>query len=287
MNIAFIGLGIMGGGMAANLVRAGHVLSVWNRTVEKAAPLVALGAKVASSPVEAVRGAEVVFTMLSTPEAVEEIALGEDGFLPAVRAGAVWVDSSTVGPAFSRRIAAEAQKRGVRFVDAPVTGSKDAAQQGTLRFLVGASQADLEEIRPLLERMGTTIVHAGETGMGSSIKLVFNLITAQSMLAYAEGLALGEALGLSREWLLDLTLGSPQVPPLLSLKRAKMETGQYDADFSLKLMQKDLHLAALAGYEAGIAMPQTSLAKEIYRLAMRAGLAEEDFSAVVKFIAGQ
>jgi 3-hydroxyisobutyrate dehydrogenase/glyoxylate/succinic semialdehyde reductase len=187
---------------------------------------------------------------------------------------------------FSRRIAAEAQKRGVRFVDAPVTGSKDAAQQGTLRFLVGASQADLEEIRPLLERMGTTIVHAGETGMGSSIKLVFNLITAQSMLAYAEGLALGEALGLSREWLLDLTLGSPQVPPLLSLKRAKMETGQYDADFSLKLMQKDLHLAALAGYEAGIAMPQTSLAKEIYRLAMRAGLAEEDFSAVVKFIAG-
>jgi len=286
MNIAFIGLGIMGGGMAANLVRAGHVLSVWNRTVEKAAPLVALGAKVASSPVEAVRGAEVVFTMLSTPEAVEEIALGEDGFLPAVRAGAVWVDSSTVGPAFSRRIAAEAQKRGVRFVDAPVTGSKDAAQQGTLRFLVGASQADLEEIRPLLERMGTTIVHAGETGMGSSIKLVFNLITAQSMLAYAEGLALGEALGLSREWLLDLTLGSPQVPPLLSLKRAKMETGQYDADFSLKLMQKDLHLAALAGYEAGIAMPQTSLAKEIYRLAMRAGLAEEDFSAVVKFIAG-
>ena len=183
-------------------------------------------------------------------------------------------------------MAAEAARRGVRFVDAPVTGSKDAAQKGQLRFLVGASAANLEEIRPLLERMGATIVHAGEQGMGSSIKLVFNLIVGQAMLAYAEGLALGQALGFPREKLLELTLGSPQVPPLHSLTRAKMESDQYEADFPLQWMQKDLHLASLTGYELGIAMPQTSLAKEIFRLAMRAGLGEEDFSAIVRFIAG-
>jgi 3-hydroxyisobutyrate dehydrogenase-like beta-hydroxyacid dehydrogenase len=287
MKIAFLGLGIMGGGMAANLLRAGHSLAVWNRTVEKAAPLAELGARIAASPAGAVSGAQVVITMLSTPEAVEATALGENGFLPAMQPGALWMDSSTVGPSFSRRMAKEASARGVRFVDAPVTGSKDAAADGRLRFLVGASPSQLEEIRPLLEKMGNIIVHAGEMGMGSSIKLVFNLIVAQSMLAYAEGLALGQALGFSREKLLELTLGSPQVPPLLSLKRARMENDEYgDADFPLQWMQKDLHLSSLTGYEAGVPMPQTNAAKEVFRLAMCAGLGEEDFSAIVRFIAG-
>ncbi len=284
MQIAFLGLGIMGGGMAANLLRAGHTLCVWNRSAEKAAPLAELGATVAQTPAEAVNGADVVITMLSTPAVVEETALGENGFLSAMRPMALWVDSSTVDPAFSRRMAAAAAQHQVRFVDAPVTGSKDAAQKAQLRFLVGASAADLEEIHPLLERMGATIIHAGEQGMGSSIKLVFNLMVGQAMLAYAEGLALGEALGFTRERLLELTLGSPQVPPLMSLKRAKMESDQYDADFPLQWMQKDLHLAALTAYEVGAGIPSGNLAKEIYRLAVRAGMGEDDFTAVYAFL---
>lgn len=286
MRIAFLGLGIMGGGMAANLVRAGHSLTVWNRSAEKAAPLADLGAKVASSLAEAVAGAEVAFTMLSTPAVIEETALGKDGFLASLPKGSLWVDCSTVDPAFSRRMAEAAARQGVRFVDAPVTGSKEAAAKGQLRFLVGASPVDLEEIRPLLERMGALIIHAGEQGMGASIKLVFNLITGQAMLAYAEGLALGEALGFTRERLLELTLGTPQVPPLFSMKKAKIESDEYDADFPLQWMQKDLHLAALTGYENDVPMPQTSLAKEIFRLAMHDGLADQDFSAIVRFIAG-
>ncbi len=286
MQIAFIGLGIMGSGMAANLIRAGHSLTVWNRSAEKSAPLAEMGAAVAKNPLEAAAGVEIVITMLSTPAVVEETALGNGGFLPGMGKGALWIDSSTVDPAFSRRMAAEAFRHAVRFVDAPVTGSKDAALKGQLRFLVGASSSDLEQIRPLLERMGSTIVHAGDQGMGSSIKLVFNLIVGQAMLAYAEGLALGEALGFSRERLLELTLGSPQIPPLISLKREKMESDLYDADFPLQWMQKDLHLAALAGYENDVPMPQTSLAKEIFRLAMHDGLADQDFSAIVRFIAG-
>jgi len=288
--IAFLGLGIMGSRMAANLLRAGYGLAAWNRTPGKAGGLAELGGFIADSPVECVTaggGADVVITMLSTPEVVEEIALGEQGFLPELRAGSLWIDSSTVDPVFSRRMAASAAARGVRFIDAPVTGSKEAAEKGQLRFLVGAALGDLAEARPLFERMGAAVVHAGEQGMGASIKLVFNLMAAQAMLAYAEGLALGEALGFSREKLLELTIGSPQVAPLMGTKREKIASRQYDADFPMRWMQKDLHLAAQTGYEQGVALPQTNTAKEVYRLAMRAGLAESDFSAVVKFLTGE
>ncbi len=284
MNIAFLGLGIMGSRMAANLLRAGYSLVVWNRTPERAAPLAALGARVAASPAEAVPGAQVVFTMLATPEVVEATALGPEGFLPAMDRGALWVDSSTTHPAFARRMAAAACERGIRFMDAPVTGSKLPAEQGQLRFLVGANPADLEEVRPLLEKMGNTIIHVGEPGMGASLKIVFNLMVGQAMLAFAEGLALGEVLGISRERLLDLSLGGPLVAPLLSTKRGKIESGDFEADFPLQWLRKDLHLAALTAYELGVAMPQTNAAKEVYQLAVQAGLGEQDFSAIYAFL---
>ena len=134
MQIAFLGLGIMGSRMAANLLKAGHPLTVWNRSAEKAEALRPLGAQAAASPAEAVRGADVVFTMLSTPAAVEAVALGEGGFLPAMQSGALWVDCSTVDPDFSRRMAAEAAGRGLRFMDAPVAGSKAPAEAGSCAF---------------------------------------------------------------------------------------------------------------------------------------------------------
>jgi 3-hydroxyisobutyrate dehydrogenase/glyoxylate/succinic semialdehyde reductase len=287
VQIAFLGLGIMGSRMAANLLKAGHNVAVWNRSVGKAGQLASLGAFAAATPADAVQagqGAEVVITMLSTPAVVEKAALGPDGFLPAMQPDTLWIDSSTVDPFFSRRMASAAEQRGVRFIDAPVTGSKEAAEKGGLRFLVGANTTDLDQAMPLLEKMGTAVVHAGERGMGSSIKLVMNLMAAQAMLAYAEGLALGEALGFTRAQMLELTMGMPHVAPLVSTKRTKIETNTYDADFPLKWMQKDLQLASQMGYEMGLAMPQTNIAKEVYRMAMRAGLAEADFAAVVQFL---
>ena len=284
MNAAFLGLGIMGSRMAANLLRAGHTLSVWNRTPARSAALESLGARIASTPAEAVRGVEVAFTMLSTPEVVETTALGQDGFLAALPTGALWVDSSTTDPAFARRMAALANERGVRFMDAPVTGSKIPAEQGQLRFLVGASPADLEQVRPLLEKMGNTIVHVGDPGMGASLKLVFNLMVGQAMLAFAEGMALGEALGIPQQRLLDISLGGPLVPPLLSTKRSKIESGDYEADFPMQWLRKDLHLAALTAYQNGVSLPQTNTAKEIYQLAVQAGLGEQDFSAIYEFL---
>lgn len=284
MEIAFLGLGIMGSRMAANLVRAGYSLTVWNRSRDKTTALTALGAQRAETPAEAARDKDIVITMLSEPRAVEPVALGAQGFLDAMQSGALWMDASTVNPSFSHRMAAEAEKRGVRFLDAPVAGSKDPAEKGQLLFLVGGKEADLEQARPLMDVMGRAVIHAGDTGMGAALKMVFNMLLAQAMLSFAEGLVLGEALGLPREHLLDILGSSAVVAPVAAGKRAKIEAGDYRADFPLQWMQKDLELVSLTAYEQGLALPSANVAKAIYMLAARYGLAEQDFSAIYPFL---
>jgi len=174
MRIGFIGLGIMGSRMAANLQKHGHSLVVFNRTREKAEPLVAEGAKWADSAAALALQVEVIITMLAHPDAVEEAALGEDGFLRYPQPGQIWVDCSTVNPSFSRKMAAEAKARNVKFLDAPVTGSKGQAELAKLTFWVGGEPSDLEASRPLLECMGNRIIHCGGPGTGASLKMVMN-----------------------------------------------------------------------------------------------------------------
>jgi 3-hydroxyisobutyrate dehydrogenase/glyoxylate/succinic semialdehyde reductase len=228
---------------------------------------------------------EIVFTMLAHPDAVEEAALGENGFLTHLAPGRLWVDCSTVNPSFSRKMAAQARARGIRFVGAPVTGSKDAAAQGKLVFWVGSESADLEACRSLLELMGNRIVHAGGQGMGAALKMVMNQLLGTVMAAFAEGLVLGQSLGLSRDVLFEALLNGPAAAPLLASKRKRIEGGDYeDADFPLQWLQKDLHLASVSAYETGAAMPLTNVAKEIYRLAIREGDGEKDFSAICDFL---
>jgi glyoxylate/succinic semialdehyde reductase len=284
MAIGFIGLGIMGSGMAANLQRAGHPLVVYNRTRSKADSLVANGAVWAGTPAAVGRQSNILFTMLARPEAVLETALGPDGFLGALPAGALWVDCSTVNPSFSRRMAAAAKELGMRLVDAPVTGSKPAAQAGELVFMVGGEPADVEECRPYLDLMGKRMVHVGAQGMGASLKIVFNLLVAEAMLSFSEAIALGRSLGIPRETLHDFLIGSPAVPPLIGIKRPKFESGNYEADFPLQLMWKDLHLAALTAYEQGVSLPGGNTAKEIYAMAAKSGLSEQDFAALYRFM---
>ena len=284
MAVGFIGLGIMGGGMAANLLRAGHPLVVHNRTRSKADQLVADGAVWADTPAEVGRQSSVLFTMLARPEAVLETALGPDGFLDQLPAGALWVDCSTVNPSFSRRMAAEARERGVRLVDAPVTGSKGAAQAGELVFMVGGDPADLEGARPYLDVMGKRTVHVGAQGMGAALKIVFNMLVAQAMLSFSEAISLGRSLGLSRDTMHDFLIGTLPVAPLIAFKRPKIESGNYEADFPLQLMWKDLHLAALTAYEQGVPLPAANAAKEVYAAAARSGLSDQDMSAIYRFI---
>ena len=284
MKIGFIGLGIMGSRMAANLQKHGDTLVVFNRTGAKAKPLLDKGASFAESPAKLAEQADVLFTMLAHPDAVEQAALGANGFLNHLRSNALWVDCSSVNPSFSKKMAAEAARSEVHFVDAPVTGSALPAAEAKLVFWVGADRADLETIRPLLLCMGNKFVHAGGHGTGTSMKMVVNLLLGTGMAAFAEAMALGEGLGISRKMLFDSLLGMPAVAPFLASKREKIESENYEAEFPLRWMQKDMHLATVSAYESGVAMPLTNVAKEIYQLAMRDGRDTEDFSAVYEYL---
>ena len=286
MKIGFIGLGIMGSRMAANLQKHDYSLVMFNRTRVKAEPLLGPCGTFSDSPAKLAQQVDVLFTMLAHSDAVEQVALGANGFLNHLRPNALWVDCSSVNPSFSRKMAAEAARRQIRFVDAPVTGSAPVAAEAKLIFWVGAKEVDLEAIRSLLLCMGNKIVHAGGHGMGTSMKMVINLLLGNAMAAFAEAMALGKGLGLSQKVLFDSLLGSPTVAPFLALKREKIEGGNYEAEFPLQWMQKDLHLASVSAYESGVALAVTNVTKEIYRLAMRGGHKTNDFSAIYEFAMG-
>jgi 3-hydroxyisobutyrate dehydrogenase/glyoxylate/succinic semialdehyde reductase len=286
MKIGFIGLGIMGSRMAANLQKQGHSLVVFNRTRAKAKQLLGPCGTFSDSPAKLAEQVEVLFTMLAHPDAVEQAALGTDGFLNHLGQNTLWVDCSSVNPSFSKKMAAAAAARQVHFVDAPVTGSAGPAAEATLVFWVGADAADLERIRPLLLCMGNKIVHAGGHGMGSSMKMVVNLLLGTGMAAFAEAMALGQGLGLLPKMLFDSLLDTPAVAPFLALKREKIESGNYEPEFPLRWTQKDMHLASVSAYETGVALPITNVTKEIYRLAMRDGHGTKDFSAIYEFAMG-
>jgi glyoxylate/succinic semialdehyde reductase len=286
MKIGFIGLGIMGSRMAADLQKHGHSLVVFNRTRAKAEPLLGPCGTFSDSPAKVADQVDVLFTMLAHPDAVGRAALGENGFLDHLKPNTLWVDCSSVNPSFSKKMAAAAAARKIRFVDAPVTGSAVPAAEAKLIFWVGADPVDLEKIRPLLLCMGNKIVHTGGHGAGVSMKMVVNLLMGNAMAAFAEAMALGEGLGLSRKVLFDSLLDTPAVAPFLKSKRAKIEKRNYQAEFPLRWMQKDMHLATVSAYESGVAMPLTNVAKEIYRLAMRGGQETKDFSAIYEFAMG-
>jgi 3-hydroxyisobutyrate dehydrogenase-like beta-hydroxyacid dehydrogenase len=284
MKVGFIGLGIMGSRMAANLQKGGHELVVFNRSAEKAASLIKEGARWADTPAAVAEQVEVLFTMLAHPEAVKEMAFGDDGFLGHLRPNALWVDCSTVNPSFSRQMAEEARSRGLRFLDAPVTGTKGPAARGELVFWVGGPEADVQACRPLFDIMGRKVVHGGGYGMGTSLKMVVNLLLAEAMVAFSEGMALGQSLGISQATLFEALLGGPVVAPAVANKRGNIERGEYEADFPLRWMQKDLHLVAVTAQEQGVALPMANVAKEIYRLAIRQGLGDQDYSAIYEFL---
>ncbi len=285
MKIGFIGLGIMGSRMAANLQKKGHELVVYNRTKQKAGPLIAAGAVWAPTPADVAKQVAVLITMLAKPDAVAETALiGKYGFLNHLASNSLWIDCSTVNPSFSKLLASEAKQRKVRFLDAPVTGSRGPAEQGQLLFFVGGKKADMEEARPLLEAMGRAVHHIGGHGMGTSMKMVGNLILAQAMVAFSEAIVLGESLGIPKDLLFNTLLSSPVAAPFLSMKREKLESGNFETEFPLQWMHKDTQLVAETAYEAGVAIPVTNAVKEMYALAVRKGLGEQDFSAVYKLL---
>ncbi|MEM8862217.1 MAG: NAD(P)-dependent oxidoreductase [Chloroflexota bacterium] len=287
MKIGFIGLGIMGGRMAANLLKNGADLTIYNRTKAKASGLLEEGAKWAED-LSNMSEMDIVFTMLAHPEAVTEMAIGANGFLNHLRPGKIWVDCSTVNPSFSRMMADEAAARNIKFIDAPVAGTKPQAQNGELVFITGGNAEDIETCRPFFEMMGSRVAHMGENGKGASLKVVVNLMLAQTMAAFAESVALGESLGISQEVLFNTLMGGPVVPPFVASKRDMMTNNVYeDPQFPLRWMQKDVQMAAVSAYETGISMPIANVTKEIYQMATQAGFGDQDFSAIYSFLKGK
>ena len=274
----------MGSRMAANLLKNKVEITVYNRSEAPRKELEAKGAKVADSFTSAVEGADIVFTMLSTPEVVEEIMFGEKGCLASMKEDALWVDCSTVDPAFSKQSEQEASKRNVRFADAPVAGTKKPAEEGSLVFFVGANKRDFKEIEILLPFMGSKIIHVGETGKGTSLKMLVNAMLAESMLVFSETLLLGEKMGLSKDFLLDTLPNLPVIAPFTKAKAEIIRNQNFDAHFPLEWMEKDLRLILKTAQESGHEIPLANLTKELFGEANDSGLGRSDFAAIYKFL---
>ncbi len=287
MKIGFIGMGIMGSRMAMNLLTEGYDLTISNRTKEKAQTLLDKGAKWADSPAELVSSVDLLFTMLSTPAAVEAVASGSKGFLQNISQGAVWVNCSTVDPDFTMQMAGLAEEKSVSYLDAPVAGTKGPAESGDLVFLVGGSEGDVSKCQPYFDCMGKKTVHLGEAGKGSAMKMLFNLMLGCTMAAYSETLVLGEALGFSKDDIGKVLLDAPVTAPFVKMKHPLIAANDFEEHFPLCWMRKDLHLAADAAYKSGIALPALNSIKEIYGLAEKQGLGRKDFAAIYQFLADE
>ena len=264
MKITFIGLGIMGSRMAANLLKNGVSLTVFNRSIPPMEALQKAGAKSAATIQEAVANADIVFSMLSTPEVVKEYFLEEGGTLSKMKKNAIWVDCSTVNPSFSLLAKEHADKQGVRFIDAPVAGTKPQAENAELVFFIGAEKELLEEVEPYLQMMGQKIILIGETGKGASFKMLVNIMLAQSMVIFSEAVILGEKMGIAKEFLLNVIPNIVVAAPFTKFKAEMVRSGNYDVQFPLEWMHKDLHLAAITAYEMNQPLYLANMAKEIF-----------------------
>ncbi|MGD1158445.1 MAG: NAD(P)-dependent oxidoreductase [Terriglobia bacterium] len=283
-SIGFIGLGIMGQPMALNLIKAGHKLAVYNRTTAKAAALQAAGARAASSPADAARDANVVMMIVSDSAAVEEVVAGKGGILESLRAGTLVIDSSTISPTVSRKMACLVAGKGASWLDAPVTGSKHGAEKGELTFMMGGDRAAFDRALPILQVLGKKHIYCGSHGLGLSAKLAQNTIQATMIEVFCEGFVLATKAGVRPETMLEIIQSSLARAALTDFKAPFIFKGDFTPYFPLKLMHKDLELAAEAGYAQGVPMPALAAVKEVYMAAKAQGKGDLDYAAIITFL---
>jgi 3-hydroxyisobutyrate dehydrogenase-like beta-hydroxyacid dehydrogenase len=285
--VSLIGLGLMGRPMGHNLLKAGFPLVVWNRTASRAHSLVAAGARLAGSAREAAAAADVLITIVSDPPALEQVLWGTDetsgGAFSAIKKGAIYLDSSTVSPALARKIANASSAKGIRFLDAPLTGGTWGAEKGELLFMIGGDAQTLEAARPVLLAMGKKIFHLGPHGAGQTIKLAMNLLLALQVDAFAEALALVTGAGLEGEKLVEVMQSSMARSGVLDVKAPVMLGADYKPSFPLRLMHKDLSLALDLGNQIGVPLPAAAAAREVYNAVKGSSKDDLDYAAVYKF----
>ena len=285
--VGFVGLGIMGSRMAANLARAGHEVAVYNRTASKAEGWVEEhGGRVAVSPRDAANGAAAVITMVVDGPQVEEVLLGDDGAAHGASPGTLFIDMSTIAPADARSIGAALAERGLAFVDAPVSGSAPRAEDGTLTIMAGGSDADVARARAFFDAMGETILHVGELGQGQTVKVISNTVGATNCATLAQALVVGKAAGVDLPSLVSVLGASSAASYMVTLKAEPMLEHDYTPLFRLEHMLKDVDICLSESEAAGAPFPAAALARELYAAAKGRGLADRDFAAVLEAAEG-
>jgi 3-hydroxyisobutyrate dehydrogenase-like beta-hydroxyacid dehydrogenase len=280
MRVAFLGMGIMGRPMAVNLVKAGHEVTIWNRTPGKDVP----GAVTASTPAEAAKGKEAVWICVSDTKAVQSVLFGPQGAIHGLETGTVVVDSSTVSPSASLHFMEGLQEKGCEFLDAPVTGSKVAAESGSLIFMIGGNPNTIEKVEPLLRAMGKKVIHMGDNGKGLSAKLAQNMNIAFIFEGLCESLTLAKKLGVAPEKMFELIESSMVHSGVAEYKKPFILSQDFTPNFPLKLMHKDIHLMLDAGKENDVKLPGLTKIDEIYEEASRAGNDELDYCCIITLL---
>jgi 3-hydroxyisobutyrate dehydrogenase-like beta-hydroxyacid dehydrogenase len=283
--LGFVGLGVMGGGIARRLLEAGHQVHGYNRTREKGRPLEELGLVLEESPRAVAESADVVLSMVTNVAALRAVAEGDEGILAGLAPGKIWIDMTTAAPAGSRELAAQARERGADMVDAPVSGSVSTLEEGRLSIMVGGRPETFAKVEPILKDVGPKVTLVGDNGQALLLKIAINLSLQVQMVAFSEGLLLAEKDGIDREVALDVMLNSVIASPMLKYRGPFVLEQPEEAWFNVNMMQKDMLLALDLGRELDVPMPTTAISNELLTAARGMGLAHHDFAIVFEVLA--
>jgi len=280
--VGFMGLGIMGSAMAANVLKAGYPLVVYNRSPEKAAPLARQGAEVAASPRALAQAAQVIIAMVTGPEALYRLLFEAEGAAEALGPGKVFINMSSVSPSFTKEMAVQVAATGAAFVDAPVSGTKKPAEEGTLVILAGGKPERIKELEPLLLSMGKKVIYCGRVGQGSMMKMCINLLLGLMMAGFAEALTFGQLGGLDWQAMLDTIFSGPLNCGLYQMKAPQIQAKDYPPAFPLKHLAKDAKFIVDTAYELGAPVPGGHLLLHLYRTGWALGWGDQDISAIAR-----
>lgn len=284
-NLGYVGLGVMGSRMVKRLLDAGHTVTGYNRTKSKAQWLIDAGMRWADSPCQVAQTADIVFSMVTDTKAVRSITQGPDGIIAGLKPDKIYIDMSTMSPAYSRELAAQVAEKGAQMLDAPVSGSVITLEQGKLSIMVGGEPDAFAKVEPVLKDIGPKVTHVGANGLAVAMKIATNLSLAVQMLAFSEGVLLAEKSGIKRETAVEVLLHSVIASPMIVYRGPFVLQQPDEAWFNCTMMQKDMQLALEMGRELEVPLPTTAATNEMLTAARGMGLTEKDFAALFEVLA--
>jgi 3-hydroxyisobutyrate dehydrogenase len=283
--VGYVGLGVMGSSIVHRLLAAGHQVTVWNRTREKAEPILAEGARWADSPAGVAAAGDLVFTMVTNTDAVRAVTEGADGILAGLRRGVIYIDMSTASPANTRALAERVAEAGASMLDSPVSGTALTVDQGRASLMVGGEPEAFERAKPVLEAIGPKVIHVGPSGSAVTMKIAVNLSLAVQMLAFSEGVLLAEKSGISRERAVEVMLASVVASPMVAYRGPLVLGHPEEVWFDCHMMQKDMNLALELGRQLEVPLPTTAVTNELLTAANGMGIGERDFAVLFDVLA--